>query len=145
MKSRSAKAKGRRIIEELREAILRAFPELQRDDILIQPTSVGGEDLKLSPAARMLFPFAVEGKNKESLNIWSAIAQAQANAKGNPPAVVFRRNNMKEPWCCIPLPTLLNLLQRIKSPLVQMPVTHRKIGKYDKPYHPEEDEDTKED
>ena len=134
MKMRSRKAKGRRLVAELREAILRAFPELQREDLLIQPTSVGGEDLKLSPAAKRLFPFAVECKNQERIAIWSAIEQAESNAQGSLPAVCFSRNRVKEPWICITLPVLLNLLQRVKSPLVEAPADHRKVGKYDKPY-----------
>jgi hypothetical protein len=114
MKSRSLKNKGRRLVAELREAVLKAFPELQSDDLQMVPTSVGMEDLKLSPAARYLFPFSVECKNQEKLSIWAAIAQAVANARGYPPAVVFRRNKMKEPWIAVPLPTLLHLLKRVK-------------------------------
>lgn len=54
-----------------------------------------GSDLLLSPAARRLFPFSVECKNVESLNIWKAIAQAKAGAHpATTPIVVFRRNAM---------------------------------------------------
>ena len=101
-------------MDELRTAILRAFPELNLDDIVIQTTSVGGEDLKLSPAARRVFPFSVEGKNQERLNIWSAIEQCENNANGHPPAVVFRRNRT-EAWAAIPLTILINLLQRVQG------------------------------
>ena len=103
-------------MEELRRDILSAFPELNLDDIVIQPPSVGGEDLRLSPAARRVFPFSVEGKNQESLGIWSAIEQAKANASGHPPAVVFRRNHT-EPWAAVPLTILINLLQRVQGRL----------------------------
>ena len=101
-------------MEELRAAILRAFPELCLDDIVIQTTSVGGEDLILSRAARRVFPFSVEGKNQERLNIWSAIEQCENNAKGHPPAVVFRRNRT-EAWAAINLRSLINLLQRVQG------------------------------
>ena len=36
-----------------------------------------GEDILLSPAARKLFPFSVECKNQEKLNIWSSLEQAE--------------------------------------------------------------------
>lgn len=114
MKSRSCKAKGRRVLIELRELILQTFPQLEADDVLIHPTSVGGEDLKLSPAARRLFPFSVEGKNQQKLNIWAALAQATDNANGHTPAVVFRRNH-HAPWVAIPLDAMLRLLSRLQS------------------------------
>lgn len=94
---------------ELREAILAAFPELGEDDIQMVPTSVGGEDLKLSPLARKCWPFSTECKNVEALNVWKAIAQAKANAPKHDPALVFRRNN-HEPWVAVPLDVMLKLL-----------------------------------
>jgi hypothetical protein len=115
MKSRSGKAKGRRLVSELREAILQAFPALQPDDIQPVPTSVGGEDLKLSPAARKYWPFSVECKNQEKLNIHEAVSQAERNAKDNViPIVVFRRNHSK-PWVAINLEDLLTLMIERKT------------------------------
>lgn len=76
--------------------LLSLFPDLQQDDILIQTTSVGGQDLHLSPAAVARFPFAVEVKNVERLNLWAALAQAQRNAakKGLTPLLFCRRNGV---------------------------------------------------
>lgn len=111
MKSRSCKNKGRRLVVELRAAILEEFPDLLPDDIQLVPTCVGGEDLKLSPAARKRWPFATECKNQERLNIWAAIKQAEENAGDHPPAVVFRRN--KHPvWVALTLSDLMALLLR---------------------------------
>lgn len=109
VKSRSCKDKGRRLVVELRNAILEAFPHLHPDDIQLVPTSVGGADLKLSPAARKCWPFATECKNQEALSIWAAMKQAEENADGYDPAVVYRRNRT-EPWVSVPLPVLLSLL-----------------------------------
>lgn len=54
-----------------------------------------GTDVMLSPAARDYFKFAVECKNVERLNIWSAWEQAVANSKkeGDPPLLVIKRNH----------------------------------------------------
>ncbi len=109
MKSRSCKNKGRKLVAELRRAILGAFPRLEPDDIILVPTSMGGADLKLSPAARRCWPFATECKNRESLNIWQAIAQAESNSGGHSPAVVFRRNDHPT-WVAVPLDVMLELL-----------------------------------
>lgn len=97
MRTSSAKSKGRRACAEAREAMLRHAPELQPDDIRVVPSGVPGEDLWLSPAARTLYPFAMELKNVEKLNFWDAIKQAETHAKGTlyTPLVVFRRNNEK--------------------------------------------------
>ena len=55
-----------------------------------------GEDIKLSPAARAVFPYSVECKNTEKLNVWSALAQCEANAKdGATPLLIFSRNRSK--------------------------------------------------
>lgn len=93
MKSSSSKAKGRRVVQELKAAILEAFPQLQPDDIQLVPTSVGGEDLKLSPSARACWPYSTECKCQEKLNVWAALKQAEGNARWPYPYnVVFRRN-----------------------------------------------------
>lgn len=93
-KSRSAKAKGRRAVLEVRDLLYATFPDLQEDDILIQTTSVGGQDVHLSPLAASKFGYAIECKNVEALNIWKTIEQARLNGvkKGRPPVIFIRRN-----------------------------------------------------
>lgn len=95
MKPRSAKAKGRRLQNEIREVLLEHFGDrLEDDDIKTAVMGESGEDLKLSPAARRLFPFSVEAKNQEKLNIWSALTQADENCpNGSCPLVIFKRNH----------------------------------------------------
>jgi hypothetical protein len=96
MKPRSAKAKGRRFQTEVRDLILESFPILEPDDVKGAIMGESGEDVKLSPAARKLFPYAVECKNTEKLNIWSALEQSAANAKNAAvPLVFFKRNRSK--------------------------------------------------
>lgn len=112
MKSRSSKSKGRRLVLELRDELLAAFPHLSTEDVVVLPISVGGEDWRLSPAARLCWPFSTECKNRESLNIWKAIRQAKQNSDGRCPAIVFRRN-LHEPWLAIPLREALRLLNLI--------------------------------
>lgn len=105
----SAKAKGRRLQQEVRDAILAAFPELEPDDVRSTSMGAGGEDLLLSPAARELVPFAFECKNQERLSIWSALSQAEANAGDHIPALVFTRNRTPT-YVAIRLSTLIALL-----------------------------------
>lgn len=54
--------------------------------------------MKLSEAARRVFPYAVECKNVEKVNIWAAIKQAEDHAKQDKkaclrPLVVLLRNH----------------------------------------------------
>lgn len=94
MKTRSAKAKGRRLQNEICGMLLEHFKEkLQGGDL--RPAIMGetGEDIKRSPLAKQLLPFSFECKNQEKLNIWSALKQAQENrSEGDAPIVAFTRN-----------------------------------------------------
>lgn len=108
MRPQSAKAKGRRAQQEVRDAILAAFPHLQPDDVRNTPMGTQGEDILLSPVARIVWPFYTEIKNVEALNIHKAIAQA--SGKGRVPAVVFRKNATK-PYIALPFDAFLQILQ----------------------------------
>lgn len=93
--SRGSKRKGAEGVAAARAWLLGLFFDLQPDDILVQTTSVGGSDLHFSPLAARLFPFAPESKRVQSLNVWGALHQAEANAKkkGLKPVLFFARNN----------------------------------------------------
>ena len=95
MKSRSAKNKGKRLQNQVRDLILEKFQQLEEDDVRSTTMGDSGEDILLSPAARKLFPFSVECKNQEKVNVWEAYAQASSNCKGYEPLVVIKRNRHK--------------------------------------------------
>jgi hypothetical protein len=96
VKTKSAKAKGRRLQSHLAERILYWFPSLQADDVRPAVMGESGEDIKLSPKARTALPASFECKNTEALNVWAAMAQCEANAPaGTTPVLVFSRNRSK--------------------------------------------------
>ena len=95
MKPRSAKNKGKRLQNQIRDLILEKFDSLEQDDVRSITMGDSGEDILLSPAARRLFPFSVECKNQEKLNIWSALEQASENSGDYPPVLIFKRNRSK--------------------------------------------------
>lgn len=113
MKTSSAKAKARRLQNLLAEKLKETFPFLDAD--AIRPALMGetGMDIKLSIAARKHIPYAIEAKNRETLNVWESIKQAEANAtvEGLTPAIAFSRNRLPEPYVAIPLSTFLRLIQ----------------------------------
>ena len=79
MKSRSAKNKGKRLQNSVRDILLETFQQLEPDDIRSAIMGESGEDIKLSPAARKLIPYSFECKNQEKLNIWDSLIQAEEN------------------------------------------------------------------
>ena len=97
MKSASCKAKARVLQNAVAEDLRRAYPELGGVDIRPAIMGQSGIDILLSSRARDLFPFAVECKNQEALNIWEALKQAEANGKKERmvPLLVFKRNRTK--------------------------------------------------
>ena len=95
MKSRSAKNKGKRLQNNVRDLLLETFNQLEPDDIKSAIMGESGEDIKLSPAARKLIPFSFECKNQEALNIWSSLEQAETNAGDHDPVLIFKRNRTK--------------------------------------------------
>ena len=111
MKTSSAKAKGRRLQQEVRALLVEAFHQLLPDDIRSTAMGQSGEDLQMSPLARQHIPFSFECKNQEKLNIWSAIKQAEANDQGYDPAVVFKRNRTKT-YVAIPFESFIELIKK---------------------------------
>ena len=87
---RTRKAKGRVFQAALAEHIREAY-QCHVDDVKPVLMSGSGMDLQLSPAFRERFPYAVECKNQESLSIWQALKQAEANAGGLIPVLAFKR------------------------------------------------------
>ncbi len=80
MKPRSAKNKGKRLQNAIRDLILEHFPQLEPDDVVSTLMGDSGTDIKLSPAARKVFPYSPECKNQEKVNIWAALEQAEDRA-----------------------------------------------------------------
>jgi len=102
MKSRSCKNKGVRLQNFVKNAILNTFPVLHDDDVKTAIMGESGEDIHLSPAARLRFPFSVECKNVERLNVWEAFAQASKNSGAYVPILVMKKN-LRDPLVVIPL------------------------------------------
>ena len=95
MSAKSAKAKGRRLQNLTRDQLRDAFPSLEEDDIKSQTMGMPGEDIVLSPAARKLIEYSIECKNKERLDLWKSLEQAEENSADRAPVLVIKRNRSK--------------------------------------------------
>ena len=94
MKPQSAKAKGRNLQKWTRERLIEEL-DIHPEDIKSTSMGAGGEDVIMARAAREKFPYSIECKNQESINIWKSYEQAKENAGEYEPIVVLKRNNTK--------------------------------------------------
>jgi hypothetical protein len=94
MRPQSAKAKGRRLQQWVRDQLIEHL-EVHPEDIESRSMGAGGEDLIMARAARQKFPHSIECKNVEKLNVWDAYDQAATNCGDYEPIVVMKKNGKK--------------------------------------------------
>ena len=94
MKTSSAKAKGRRFQQWVRDQLIEQLG-VHPEDIESRSMGAGGEDLIMARAAREKFPYSIESKNQEKVNVWQAYAQAIDNSGDYEPVCFIKRNNQK--------------------------------------------------
>ena len=96
MKTRSAKNKGRKLQNLVRDRLRSVFTEtLETNDIESQVMGMSGEDIVLSPAAKKVIRYSFECKNQERLNLWKSLEQAESNCEDRQPVLIFKRNRSK--------------------------------------------------
>lgn len=96
MKTSSAKAKGRKFQQFIRDKILALFPDkLEAGDVVSTSMGAGGVDIKLSPAALRLFPYAIECKKHAKIAIYSWYDQATSNAGTHEPLLFIQADRRK--------------------------------------------------
>ena len=94
MLTSSAKAKGRKLQQWMRDLLIEKL-DVHPEDIESRSMGAGGEDLIMARSARKKFPYSIECKNQEKVNIWDAYKQAEENSKNYEPIVILKRNNTK--------------------------------------------------
>ena len=94
MKTQAKKAKGRRLQQKFMQLLIEKL-DIDPEDIESRSMGAGGEDLIMSKAARNKFPYSIECKNQERLNIWSAWEQANNNKGIYEPLVVLKKNGVR--------------------------------------------------
>ena len=110
MRPSSAKAKGRKLQQVVRDAVLNCFPFLTDKDVKSTTMGESGIDVQLSEAARKLFPWAVECKNYSKIAVyawWEQATKAAESEKLAPLLVI--KANLKEPLACLRLEDFMKL------------------------------------
>ena len=110
MKTQSAKAKGRKLQQWVRDQIIEQL-EVHPEDIESRSMGASGEDLIMARAARERFPFSVECKNVEKLNVWEAYEQAKSNSNDYEPIVIMKKNQ-KKPLVVVDADFFISLFKR---------------------------------
>ena len=113
MKTQSAKAKGRKLQQWTRDRLVESLA-IHPEDIKSTSMGAGGEDVIMARAAREKFPYSIECKNQEKINIWSAYEQAAQNSGDYTPLVVLKRNRSK-PLILIDAETFIDLHKLIDN------------------------------
>lgn len=110
----TAKAKGRKGQQEVRDAILKTFPHLEPDDVRSTAMGQNGEDIQLSPLARKVLPLSIEVKRrKDFATLYNY--QDQARQDGSYEPVVFLRGDRKEWLTIISMDHYLTLLGKVSN------------------------------
>jgi|TARA_B110000967_G_scaffold47247_1_gene47738 hypothetical protein len=94
MKTSSAKQKGRKLQQWMRDLLIKKL-DVHPEDIESRSMGSQGEDLIMARAAREKFPLSIECKNQESVNVWKSYEQAAENSGEYEPIVVIKRNKSK--------------------------------------------------
>ena len=113
MTPQSAKAKGRKLQKWFRQRLIDTL-KLHPDDVESRSMGAGGEDIMLSTKARNMFPYSVECKNQESLNVWKAFEQAEHNSGVYQPLLIIKRNR-KEPLAVVEANHFMELIDNSKE------------------------------
>ena len=110
MKPQSAKAKGRNLQKWVVEQLQKRFPQLRPGDLVSTSMGAGGEDIKLSPAARDAIPYQFECKSLAKVAVYNYYEQAKTHGSHEPVAVV--KQNGKKPLVVVDAETFFDLIAR---------------------------------
>lgn len=114
----SCKQKGRRFQQWIRDQIIEVLG-VHPEDIESRSMGAGGEDIMLAKAARDLFPFSVEAKNKETHSVFKDFEQAKANSKNNMALLAIKRNR-SEALAILSFEDFIALIKRINDLEVEL-------------------------
>ena len=112
MLTRSAKNKGKKLQNLVRDKLQERFPEWKN---YIKSTTMGesGEDVQIVGAARIAIPFQFECKSRKAIAIYKDFEQAKQHGIYAPCLVI--KQNASQPLAVIDLDIFLDLLEGKKA------------------------------
>ena len=117
----SRKAKGRKLQQDV-ASLIRTIFELSDLDVRSTSMGVSGTDIQMSSYALDIFPFAVECKCVEKVNLWEAWTQANNHSvtesrrtgKSINPLLVIRKSH-KQPLVVLDLSKFLGFIKAFRE------------------------------
>ena len=115
IKIRSRKNKGKKLQNDVAKRISKLLDIPWGKDELIASREMGqpGVDVRLIGKALELFPFSIEAKNVEKLNLYEAIKQAKDNQKEGTSWLLVTKKNFHEPIVVMDMEDFFELYERI--------------------------------
>ena len=113
MKTSSAKAKGRKLQQEVVKCILKNYPDLTPLDVRSTSMGVTGQDVQLSSMAAARFPMQVECKNRAAIAIYKDYEQACTHGTLEPLLVI--KQNHSKPLAVVDLEFFIKLMSERKQ------------------------------
>jgi len=99
----SAKGKGRRLQQLVRDKLLSLSDSFREGDIESIGMGQLGEDLVLSPHARDMLPVSIECKARAKLQVYSFVEQCKSNCPDGCQPIVVVKGDYKKPLAVIDL------------------------------------------
>ena len=117
IKVSSAKSKGRNFQKDIakRISLLIGLPHGKDEVIESRPMGQSGVDVRLTADAKDRFPWSVEVKAQEKVNIWKAIKQAKENQMSGTDWIVFLKRSRIDPIVVLDIDVFFDLLRLIHS------------------------------
>lgn len=110
MNTASAKAKGRKLQQWVRDQWLALYPNLTHNDVRSTGMGQQGTDVQLSERARRVIPFDTECKSHAKFAVYSMFQQAAENTEeGRTPLLVIKQNH-SEPLAVLRFDDFINIL-----------------------------------
>src|SRR5690606_33600200 len=99
---------------QVRDVILEAFPQLEKDDVRSTSMGAPGVDIQLSPAAKKLFGYSCECKSVARFIGYGYYDQSTANLQSGTRPIVCIKANGREPLVIISLKDFLEIVKNGK-------------------------------
>lgn len=115
IKVSSAKAKGRRLQQWVRDYLHAKLKGIEKDDVTSTPGGVNGPDIGLSPAAKRLFPWTVECKSRSAFSVYAALEQAEKNLLDKTKPVAILKGDRKKPLALMYAEDFMEIILHVKK------------------------------
>lgn len=112
VKPKSAIQKGKAFMKHVVELLRHRAPHLGENEIRIGAPGVKSHDIWMTDKACEYYPFTIECKWQESLNIWACLDQAEAqNKRADRSAVLFFKRSRSDVYVAMKANEFLNLIE----------------------------------